>query len=266
MKERERFYSCRLIRQYLWVFLTAGLFCLGEAESPGADVGWQKIDEGFEVSSPKFEGEPFQTLIKLQILRVNLEKFQIRVLDSRAFGMIRMEIKTLVKRAQALAGVNGGFFLPDYKPLGLLVVDSQEVNALRKADWGIFLIQENRPRIIHTKEFQHEKSISQALQVGPRLVVDGRELQLKKQIARRSAIGITFKNEVVLLNTQDTEAYAQDLAHIFFLPQSTGGLECRDALTLDGGPSAQMYGEYRGWRVDIPGGWAVPNGIGVFKR
>jgi uncharacterized protein YigE (DUF2233 family) len=266
MKESRRFHSLPPSQVLLLVFLTGWAFCLGQAENSGASVLWQKVDEGFEVSSPQFEGTPYQTLIRTQILRVSLEKFQVRVLDSRSFGMIRMEIKTLVKRAQALAGVNGGFFLPDYKPLGLLIVDGREANPVRKADWGIFLIQENHPRIIHTKEFHNEKSVSQALQVGPRLVISGRELQLKKQVARRSALGITLRDEIILLNTQDTEAYAQDLAHIFRLPQSEGGLECRDAIALDGGPSAQMYGEYKGWRVDVPGGWAVPNGIGVFKR
>jgi len=49
-------------------------------------------------------------------------------------------------------------------------------------------------------------------------VVNGRELQMKKQVARRSAVGVTMKNRVILLNTDDTEVYAQDLARIFHLP------------------------------------------------
>jgi hypothetical protein len=103
-----------------------------------------------------------------------------------------MDIKTLARRAQALAAINGGFFFPDYRPLGFLIVDGREVNPLRKADWGIFLIQDSRPRIIHTKEFENDGTISQALQVGPRLVVDGKVKIMKKQLSRRSALGITF--------------------------------------------------------------------------
>jgi uncharacterized protein YigE (DUF2233 family) len=177
-----------------------------------------------------------------------------------------MEIRVLAKKAEALAAINGGFFTPEYRPLGLLIMDGKEVNPLRKADWGVFLIQENKARIIHTSEFQNERNISQALQVGPRLVVNGRELQMKKQNARRSALGVTVKNQVILLNTDFTDIYAQDLARIFHLPESQGGLECRDAMALDGGPSAQMYADYKELKIDIPGGWGVPNGIGVFKR
>jgi uncharacterized protein YigE (DUF2233 family) len=235
------------------------------AKTPGDSV-WQKIDEGFEVMSLQLDSQTYGTSSKLKILRINPERFQVRVIDSRAFGVDRMEIKALARRAQALAAINGGFFLPDYHPLGILIVDGRQANPLRKADWGIFLMQDNRPRIIHTTEFQSEGSITQALQVGPRLVVDGKEKIMKKQAARRSALGITRNQQVILLNTEDTDAYFQDLARIFRLPASEGGLECRDALALDGGGSAQMYAEYKSLSIDIPGQWAVPNGIGVFRK
>ena len=250
----------------LFLSLASSPFPASHAADSQATISWQKIDEGFEATSMQVNGPPYQTFIKLRVLRVDLGQFQVRVLDSRAFATDRLPIKLLAKKTQALAAINGGFFLPDYRPLGLLIVDGQEVNPLRNADWGVFLIQGNRPRMIHTKEFQNDRTISQALQVGPRLVVDGKEKILKKQVARRSALGITFRNQIILLNTEETDIYAQDLARIFHLPQSEGGLECRDAMVLDGGPSAQMYADYKSLKIDIPGGWPVPNGIGVFKR
>jgi len=227
---------------------------------------WKKLDEGFEVRSMHFQGAPYQMPFGIRALRVDLDRFPVRVIDSRNWGTPRMDIKTLAQKAHALAAINGGFFLPDYKPLGLLIVDGREASPLRKADWGIFLIQENVPKILHTKDFTPDRNISQALQVGPRLVVGGRELTLKKQLARRSAVGVTYKNQVILLNTGDTEAYTQDLARVFWLSEEEGGLACQDALTLDGGPSAQMYVEYKSVKIEIPGGWGVPNGLGVFKR
>ncbi len=237
-----------------------------QAENSPTDPFWQKIEEGFETRVIQLNGAAYEALSKLRVLRIDLEKFQVRILDSRNFGTDRMEVKDFVKRAHALAAVNGGFFLPNYQPLGLLIVDGQEVNPLRKADWGIFMIQDNIPRIIHTSQFQKEKNISQALQVGPRLVVDGKGKTMKKQIARRTALGITYKKQIILVNTEKTDAYTQDLARIFSLPESQGGLECRDALSLDGGPSAQMYVEYGFFKIDNPGGLPVPNAIGVFKK
>ncbi len=257
-------------RELQWVSLLLALgaspLLMGQAARTSMDSVWEKIDDGFEVRSMQLDGQPYQGFTKVRILRIDPDRFQVRMIDSRTFGVDRMEIKTLARRAQALAAINGGFFLPDYRPLGFLIVDGREANPLRKADWGIFLMQNNRPRIIHTKEFQNEWKVTQALQVGPRLVVDGKEKIMKKQAARRSALGVTLNHQVILLNTEDTEAYFQDLARIFRLPASEGGLECRDALALDGGGSAQMYAEYKSLNIDIPGQWAIPNGIGVFKK
>jgi len=248
-----------------WILIAFGAYW-GMGWVDPALASWEKIDEGMEVSAHHIEGPPYETTIKFIALRVSLEKFQVKVMDSRTFGAVRMEIRSLVKKSQALAGINGGFFQPDYKPLGLIIIDGREVNPLRKTDWGVLLIQQNRPRLVHTREFQPDPSISQALQVGPRLVVGGKELRLKRQVARRSAVGINFRDELILINTEDAEVYAQDLARILRLPEAEGGLECRDALALDGGPSAQMYGEYKNLKVDIPGKGGIPNGIGVFKR
>lgn len=244
----------------LSLFLTSWV----QALSPAND--WHLIDDGFAVKSMQFNSPPYQAPFKLRILRIDLDKFSLRVMDCRSWGVDRMEIKTLAKKAQALAAVNGGFFQPDYRPLGLLIVDGQETNPLRKTDWGIFMIKDQLPRIIHTQEFQNSQGISQAIQVGPRLVVGGRELRLKKQSAKRSALGITYKNQIILLNSEDSQVFAQDLAHVFWLSEAEGGLACRDALCLDGGGSAQMYAEYKSLLIDLPGGWPIPNGLGVFKR
>jgi uncharacterized protein YigE (DUF2233 family) len=250
----------------LLLALAASAMLVGQPATSSAGASWQKIDDGFEAAFIQLDSQPYQTFLKLAALRIDPDRFYVRILDARTFGVNRMQIKTLARRAQALAAINGGFFFPDYRPLGLLVVDGREVNPVRRADWGIFLIQDGRPRIIHTKELPNNKAISQALQVGPRLVVDGKVKIMKKQAARRSALGITFKNQIILVNTGETQAYFQDLAGIFGLPESEGGLECRDALALDGGGSAQMYAEYKSLKIDIPGEWAVPNGIGVFKK
>jgi uncharacterized protein YigE (DUF2233 family) len=251
---------------FLGLLLFLSLLGTGGYSTASGDFPWQKVDEGFDYKFFQVEDLPYQSLVKLTILRIGWDQFQIRILDSRSHGADRMEIKALTRKAQALAGINGGFFLPGYRPLGLLIVDGKEANPLRKADWGIFLVQDDLPRIIHTTEYQNGRNISQALQVGPRLVVNGRELQMKKQIARRSALGVTMKNQVILLTTGETDVYAQDLARILQLPESRGGLECRDAMALDGGPSTQMYAEYKDLKIDIPGRWGVPNGVGVFKR
>ncbi len=255
----------RIIKNRLWSGLSGALLFLMIGAGPSS-ASWQRVDEGFEFQTLQLERPAYDSVVRLQVLRVDPRKFQVRVIDSRAFGTDRLAIKVLAQKTGALAAINGGFFTPDWKPLGLLIADGFELNPLRRTDWGIFIIQNGQPRIIHTNEYKNEEGISQALQVGPRLVVGGQEVRLKKQAARRSAIGITYTHQIVFLNTDHTEAYAHDLAKIFRLPESAGGLECRDALSLDGGPSAQMYVDYKFLKLQIPGRWGIPNGIGIFHR
>ena len=255
----------RKIKNCFWSGLGAVLLFLMIGAFP-ASAFWQSVDEGFEFQTLQLERPLYDSVVQLHVLRVDPRKFQVRVIDSRAFGLDRMAVKAMAQKTGALAAINGGFFTPDWKPLGLLIADGFELNPLRRTDWGIFIIQNGQPRIIHTNEYKNEKSISQALQVGPRLVVGGQEVRLKKQAARRSAIGITYTHQIVFLNTDHTEAYAHDLARVFRLPESAGGLECRDALSLDGGPSAQMYVDYKFLKLQIPGRWGIPNGIGIFHR
>ena len=257
--------SQRKIKHWLWSG-SSGVLLFLMMGAPSFSASWQRVDEGFEFQTLQLASPPYESTLLLRILRIDPGKFQVRVIDSRAFGSDRLAIKALAQKAGALAAINGGFFTPDWKPLGLLIADGFEVNPLRRTDWGIFIIQDGQPRIIHTNEYKHEKNISQALQVGPRLVVEGQEVRLKKQAARRSAIGITSAHQIVFLTTDHTEAYAQDLARIFRLPESEGGLECQNALGLDGGPSAQMFVDYKDLKLQIPGGWGIPNGIGIFHR
>ena len=116
----------------LVLILAASPLLMGQAAKTSAESVWQKIDEGFEVMSMQLESQAYGTSSKLKILRINPDRFPIRVIDSRAFGVDRMEIKALARRAQALAAINGGFFLPDYRPLGILIVDGRQANPLRK--------------------------------------------------------------------------------------------------------------------------------------
>jgi hypothetical protein len=227
---------------------------------------WERVEEGFEVLSMQIQGLPFQAPFKLHALRLDLARFPLRIMESRDFAATHLPIRDLARKYGALGGINGGFFMPGYRPLGLLIVDGRETNPLRNADWGVFMVRDGAPGILHTKDYIPDKNISLALQVGPRLVVKGRELTMKKQVARRSAVGITYQDRVVLVNTENSEALAQDLARVFWLSEDEGGLDCRDAMALDGGPSAQMFVDYRTLKIDISGGWGVPNGLGIFKK
>jgi len=161
--------------------------------------------------------------------------------------------------------VNGGFFLPDRSPLGLVISDGVKLNPLRRADWGVFYIARGRPHIVHTRDFKESDAISQAIQSGPRLVADGRPFKLKRQTARRTAIAIDAAGRILLVFTLVGSPLASDLAEIL-RRQEPEGAGARFALNLDGGPSSQAYVETGGMHLRLDGGWPVPTAVALALR
>ena len=53
------------------------------------------------------------------------KSFTLRVIDQPVEP--RVDLAVAMQRAKCLAGVNGGYFDPDYKPIGLLIVDGKTV-------------------------------------------------------------------------------------------------------------------------------------------
>jgi len=84
-------------------------------------------------------------------------------------------VRSAVDLAQAIAGINGGYFQADLGPLGLLISNSRVIHPPQKAKLlsGIFLVKDGRPEIIRSNELVSTKGVQQAIQCGPLLVERG---------------------------------------------------------------------------------------------
>jgi len=162
--------------------------------------------------------------------------------------------------------INGTFFDENHRSLGLLFDTDTRVSPVRNADWGVFEISaDGTARLVHTREYATSEHAEFGVQCGPRVVIDGRVPALKPQAARRTALCVRDPHRVVLVVTHgpiDATQFGDWMART----TETGGLGCRDALLLDGGPSAQVSARLDGKTLEVPGGWPVPNGIGVVHR
>ena len=99
-----------------------------------------------------------------------------------------------------------------------------------------------------------------AIQVGPRLLVAGQPLQLKPQIARRTAVALERSGEALTLVVVDEPIDANELA------QSLASAGFDSALLLDGGPSTQLSVAVGDARADVPGGYPVPDLLVIVPR
>lgn len=193
---------------------------------------------------------------------------QVRLIgiDARKEGRVVAEVEVLRAEASADLAINGTFFDEKRRPLGLLVSEGVTLSPLRTADWGVLTVDDDGVAAqVHTRDFRASKAIDFAVQCGPRVVIDGTPPGLKLQVARRTGLCIQTPTQVALF-VVNAPVEANTLAAWLAQPESSGGLGCRDALLLDGGPSSQL--DERGGKThpSIGGGWGVPNAIGVVAR
>ncbi|MBI3947338.1 MAG: phosphodiester glycosidase family protein [Armatimonadetes bacterium] len=225
-----------------------------EGQDPAPGLSYRRLE-----IAASAEGDAAE----LHALRVDPARYRIRLVTAGAGDTATA--RRLAVSSGALAVINGGFFDEDFRPLGLRVARGRRLRPLRRADWGVFLIRDGHPEIVHTRDYRPE-GVSEALQCGPRLVVRGEITRLKQQSAQRACVGIDRQGRVVLAVTRGHDVDATYLARALRRPEEEGGLGCRDALNLDGGPSAQMFVSVGRFRLDLPGTWGVPDGLGVFPR
>ena len=211
---------------------------------------WQKITPGVEtrtLHAPVSEGA-------IAVFAIRTDPSRIQILAGAT-----NDADGWRKRSGAMAVINGGFFDAKGKTLGLRVSNGERLTSKHAADWGVFVIQRGRAHIVHTRDYKLGRGVTQAVQCGPRLVVKGDVVKLKRQYARRTGIGIQSNGKVVLAIADrplSLGAWAQMWA-------AKDGLNCRDALNLDGGGSTQLSLRAKNKALDVGGSWPVPDVVVV---
>ncbi len=139
---------------------------------------------------------------------------------------------------RAIVITNGNYFKEDLTPMGLMVDEGKTINEMRKADWGVFrLSNDRRASIVHRKNHspRDRTNTEFAIESGPRLVVDGRAIKTRPGLARRTAIGICPDNSVILA-VFESSVHLKDVSS-YMLER----WKVKDAINLDGGSSSQLY-------------------------
>ena len=238
------------MRRFLTLFALAALAIWGLVSwRARADAGWHPLADGVEVRTIA-RRSGFSTLtisaVRAPAARVYVATRALRRAPDWA------------QKTGALAAINGGYFDDKTQPLGLRIASGQRTNKIYPtANWGVFYVRDGRAAIAHTRDYRGSPTTQQAMQCGPRLVVNGQPTDLKPQWARRSGIGIDAQGRVILAVCDGALSF-DDWAQVW-----ARDLGCRDALNLDGGPSTQMTVISDKHPINVRGGWPVPDAIVV---
>jgi len=213
---------------------------------------WQTI-------APGAERLRLEEPTRLELFRFDLEKYRAEVV---VLGPERLRSASALRaETGAVAAINGGFFDERWRSLGMRIGRGKTMIGLRpRVDWGVLVVKGGRAQIVHSREFRADPAIEEALQVGPRLLAGGQPLKLKPQSARRTAVAVDREGRFLTLVLADAPASAQRVA------EALAGLGFDAALMFDGGPSTQLSIELGEVRLNLMGGYGVPDALIIRKR
>nr|WP_076522892.1 phosphodiester glycosidase family protein [Paracoccus saliphilus] len=159
----------------------------------------------------------------------------------RNFGNVR---KTLGEGESLSFAMNAGMFHPDYRPVGLLIVDGEELSPITTAAGGgnfgmlpngVFCTGGARPfQVIESRAFAEARPECRlATQSGPMLVIDGdlhpRFLVDSDSRYVRNGVGISPDGQKAWFAISDRPVTFHEFGRLF-----RDGLGVRDALYFDG--------------------------------
>ena len=257
-------YKTQNILSYrLWSLFSISTLLWLCAQNAYASVHWQTLTPGIEYT--QLTDVQIMPLGKIHVFRIDLalNQLQIGIAEDRQ----GTTAKTIAKKHNALITTNGGFFSPELKSLGLRIEQGKILSPLHPTPWwGIFYITGNKPYSTDIKNFRFKKEIQFAIQSGPRLIIHDHIPSLKPGLAERTAIGITHLGKIILLVTEQAPLSTRMLAKIMQNSMQNDGLDCMEALNLDGGHSSQVYAKIGDFTLDLPAFSQVADLVYVVNR
>jgi len=172
----------------------------------------------------------------------------------------------VMKRDNFIAGVNGGYFDTQFRPLGLRVINSTTHSPLVRAHLltGVLCASSRGIEIARLGEFSQKKKCETAIECGPFLIDGGmpvRGLDHSRR-ARRTFVAVTRSGAATLGVSSDLS-----LADLASALAALPDFKVWRALNLDGGSSSAFwFRRSDGTPFSIPEEKGVRDFVGIVPR
>ena len=176
----------------------------------------------------------------LELAIFSTKSCRLRIVDQPSEP--RLDLEEAMARGNFLAGVNGGYFDPEYRAIGLLIVDGTMIAPLQKARLlsGVLSASPKRTQISRVGEFSVAQKPDAAVECGPMIVDLGksvRGLESTKAARRTFAAAGTGDKAMLGFCSDVTLAELSDILAIVVIPD----FKIQRALNLDGGSSSAFW-------------------------
>jgi uncharacterized protein YigE (DUF2233 family) len=205
----------------------------------------------------------------IHFVSFSAREYTFRVFDQGTLGRSRLA-EAMAANGHCLAGTNGGYFQPDFEPVGLLLADGHLVHGPGHARLlsGALVVTGNHIRLLRSTEPLPGKNARDAVQCGPFLVDGGKAVAGLNNVrsARRTAVLTGPAGEWALVSSSalTLQELGEILADPALLP---AGLHAERALNLDGGSSTALWARQPGAEpYSTPEFGIVRDFIGIVAR
>jgi uncharacterized protein YigE (DUF2233 family) len=215
--------------------------------SPDGSRGHVPLAAG---GAPVDDGDAGDSLVEdarrydVRMWTFSLDRYQMRIEDVA----MSTALDAVLTRANAELVVNGGFFDPRGKPVGLVMSDGAVLSRLATSlSGGVVTSDGERAKLWESESFAIPEGTRFALQCRPRLVVDGAPNVKRDDGQRSERTALCLRDggktvDVVIVTGTTAESAGPSL---FALGHFLARRGCEGALNLDGGPSTGIA-----WRED----------------
>ncbi len=212
--------------------------------------------------------------VQLTLVAFSTKDYGLKVIDQGSNQKQRKysNLKAAMQAVSARAGVNGGFYGRDFRPLGLVVSDSRQIHPLRKSSSGgitsgIIWFGTGGIHIERYQSFSSSSGVEQALQTGPMLVWQGRGVSgLSDSNWRPRTFVLTDWKGKWMLGVSSAVTL-NVLSKLLNDPKVIHEFTTNRAINLDGGRSTGLYvGKESGenlYRSEIS---QVRNFLGIVRK
>lgn len=245
---------------------------LAAAWKPVDDAGWPNARDSLAYAHRMLKRSNDGQTVTAHLALFSSQTYRLTVLDLGADTEIRRAtLPEAFRKAGIVAGVNGGFFHPDGRPLGLMIAQGQRINHFEtvKILSGVLYSDDRGIHLLRRGRFQDHSGIDALVQSGPYLVENGRPVigLSAKDASRRTFVATDWRGHWVLGATLTPLALAE-LAECLSVPGALAPWPIERAINLDGGSSSGFYFD-RGTGVEpiVMHPWKpIRNLIGLYPR
>ncbi|MEO6871926.1 MAG: phosphodiester glycosidase family protein [Chthoniobacterales bacterium] len=215
-----------------------------------ASAGWRVVsservnlpNEPVEHRLTKVENDATDDHATLHFAIFQPRNATLRIIDQPVAP--RRDLAEVMNEKQALAGVNGGYFDPEDRPVGLLVSGGKKIMPLSSAHLlsGVLFASGNRVEIVRSRRFELIGKMKEAVQCGPLLLEHGKPVAglNHTRSARRTFAAVNETGRTAALGYCSGVSLA-DLGEILSLTNIAGESKFARALNLDGGSSSAFW-------------------------